>query len=596
MNQHPKQSIVLAVPPLAATPSREGPTSFSEAFLDKVEGQYFIDSLVHGMVETAAHEHVQRVNDSIAVDYTAVAIWAEMVALVKNSVVPHDPGYRSAAEAAAAEGSRTIATQYHDPWRAGDPPARLSTEEHSRRVVDVRAAVPKPENAQLNGTRRRKVADSTSSRPVSGQSISVDDNGARALLSGIRSNSVKPASRGSVDHSTLSLSVPGGRSVSAASTPPSTNVKLHRGQSNKILKTASPRGASEPPTLAVAETLSQPDTVTDDSEIQLHRDAITRITAERDESVKKAQKIAKALSDPKSVPKNFTIDINGAVIPISSVDEGRVASLAEATSPRYQLPSNAPPPPPVDPAAAAGGKQRPGRAAFTHVAKNDTSEKRKAPRDGKKEESFLATDARDVPMQIRVAPAGGVVVKDNGPPRMAELKTPSTKMSKAEFARQRGVYAVPDTPANAFGLQSQLASSDAPGGPAGEAIEARQLLESPSSLGQLPVKRGAVPQPKKSDTKAETARKPAPPTAANTNAASARPIAQAPAPPPKRDGHNSAINSRKTQIDKAGITPRTDTQLSTLADTWHVSKAHNKEREGVRVTVGRGGDALFDTI
>lgn len=561
-----RQNISLPTPPLPAgaspgppTARHEGVTTLCDAFMRASRDQYFIDLLVEEMVENACCIHVDRVLGDVAVEYTACALWAEMVHLVSSSVAPVDEGYRSTAELAVSEGSRVISEHHHDPWRPDAPPSRIITEEHSRRVVDLRPA--KVESLVTNGRRRRD-----QSRPSSQSSMQIDDTQARSLLS---RGSLKPGSRGSIDLSvTQTLRVSAAQGALQHKLSPRLHHAKNADKSNglDVSQTSSQTG-----------TMAQPDYVTDETEVKQHQESLAQIAADRDESQRKAARIAKTLSDPKTAPKNFTIDKMGNVISLLHVDDSRVAAQCESLSPRFMIPQQPAPPPPPE-VTIVNPK---GRARVNVTAKAERDDKKRSPREGKREEGFISTDARDVPMQIKVVPSGGVTVKEsNMPQRTAELKTPSTKLSRQEFLRLRGTLVPSDTP-QAFAEQT------APRVDGGVTEDHKQEANAEAAL---PVKR-PLPAPK-SNSKAETARKSqlSVTPQAGMNPASARTL-QAPAPPPKRDVlPNRAVNTRKMQIEKCAPTKQIDKQLATLADTWQGQRVMNEERTATRVTVAQQFD------
>lgn len=602
----PKLSIGPAHTPM--TPSgppttRDGGkhSAISDLVMGKMKDQFFIDSLVHDIVEKAGDEHIQRVYDGLAVEYTARALWAEMVALVKTSVVHHDPGYRSATEVAFAVASTTQVGSHHDPWRPDEPPARVITEDHSRRVVDIRNPISKALDASITVQKAKRGGG----RPTSAgkDKDSVDDASARALLN-VRSNSIKPSSRGSVDMGNLGAST-AGRSSSIMNLTPTAANHPRGGLGGTIRSSVAPTstastkrhakdGEGNDKTGATPEhqPLLQPEVVADELEVQEHKDRIARIAAERDEAAKRATKISKSLADPKTAPKNFTIDANGSVIPVTYTDDSKTGPLSELNSPRYQVAQNLPPQPPPEPIPQTTNK-RPNRS--TVQSPKDNGEKKKAPvaREGKKDEQYVSTDARDIPMLIKLVPSGGVAIKDNqGPPRNAELKTPSTKMSKGEYMRTRGMVANnSDATTGVEGninpllvsTVSMVKDSNGESMPTSSDVE----LANPS-VAQLPVKRGQqrseqqqqqtkkVPDQKAKDDKSGGVR----------DAVAQRVVPQAPAPPPQRDVRNGNAGPRRMLLDKTGVTPKNDAQLSSLAETWQGQRVVNKEKSKHRVTMG----------
>jgi hypothetical protein len=574
MAAKPTAPVSTSLPVSSVSPAPGGPatarhdgilSSLCDVFLRKANDQFFIDTLVDEMVEKACDIHVDRVLGSIAVEYTACALWAEMVHLIASSVVPVDEGYRSTAELAVSEGSRAISEHHHDPWRPDVPAARIITEEHSRRVVDLRPA--KVEAPLANGRRRRV----ENSRPTSSQSSQqVDDGNARALLS---RGSLKPGSRGSIDlGATQTMRV----TANSGPSPKSTRVHhaKHTGEKG--------HGLGDTHAVAQVDSLSQPDYVTDETEVKQHQDGLAQIAADREESQKKAARIARTLSDPKTAPKNFTIDKLGNVIPLMHVDDNRVNAQFESLSPRFIVPQQPAPQPPQEVTISSSK----GRGRSTYAATKPGGDEKKRPQ--KEGEGFISTDARDVPMQIKVAPSGGVTIKEvNQPQRTAELKTPATKLSRQEFLRLRGTLG--QSEANQAFAEQPTASRDTEGN---TVIETGRTEGNASEV-NLPSKRppqASASKGVKEPAQAQSARKP-------QSAALTHTVIQAPAPPPKREPvSHRAVNTRKMQIEKFAPTKTNDKQLATLADTWQGQRVANEERSATRVTVATKFDPDDDLI
>lgn len=557
--------------PGPATTRHEGIlSSLCDVFLRKANDQFYIDTIVNEIVEKACDIHVDRVLGSIAVEYTACALWAEMVHLIASSVVPVDEGYRSTAELAVSEGSRAISEHHHDPWRPDVPAERIVTEEHSRRVVDMRPA--KVEVPLANGRRRRV----ENSRPTSSQSSQqVDDGNARALFS---RGSIKPSSRGSIDLGATQTM----RAAATNGPSPKSTHRVHHARNPGDKG----HGLGDTHAIAQVDSLSQPDYVTDETEVKHHLDGLAQIAADREESQKKAARIARTLNDPKTAPKNFTIDKLGNVIPLMHVDDNKVNAQFESLSPRFVVPQQPAPQPPQE--VTVGNQKSRGRS--TYAATKPGGEEKKRPQ--KEGEGFISTDARDVPMQIKVAPSGGVTIKEaNQPQRTAELKTPSTKLSRQEFLRLRGTLGQSE-PAQAFAEHQSSGPHDTDNTANVEPTRAEANTTIDVNLPNKRAPQQSASKGVKDLGQAQTARKP--------QLASQTPsLIQAPAPPPNRDPvSHRAVNTRKMQIEKFAPTKTNDKQFAALADTWQGQRIANVERSATRVTVAQkfDDDDLISTM
>lgn len=448
------------------------PKKALDLFLTSTGDETICAEVVESIVQKASQQHLSNHYDTLAEDYTAHAVWAEMLSVVGQSFVSNDTGMprpvrsqvRKHLDAAAA-------------WKPDPAPQRVSSDENSRRVMTIRNDYEPPvkdaeedlcktKTIEIPGKGRSKQARKSTiegsliphgsfvgnqgSRPSSGSTsrqASSDDSGEKvnnASLSGPRAgvaarrvlqNVSLMKNLRQLTETTTSGTVPD----IALETSSGTNVahsssRTHKpGQKNGDISPRDAKGlpAGKPPTGMAP--LKQPESsmVAEELEVKQHQELIQRIHDHAEENSKKAAKISKALSDPKVSSKPYVVDANGQVIPVTSMEllmDSKAAPPA-IEPPRYQLTSNVAPPPPV---AAPVQAKKSGRPVETgaKTVKHPTSLGKS------KDEQFYTTDTDEVPMNIQVNPVGGVGCKEaNGPAKRAELKVPATKMQRSEYMK-----------------------------------------------------------------------------------------------------------------------------------------------------------------
>ena len=464
-----------------------------ELFLDSTASEAICAQVVDEIVNKASLRHLSNHYDGVAVEYTAHAMWAEMLAVVGQSFVSLDAGMQR--DPRPSKGEHIDASSA---WKADEPPVRTATEEHSRRIMSIRhhyeppppvldddaASVgslsktqrtvpgPKPRALHRKNTQTFDAGlttGSNGSRPTSGSSRRSSDeqqlqshgsqhnvsaaatsvsrvgNAARKVLQNV--NVIKGlggTNRGlEATHTLAATSTGAGSQKNLKSTTlkrTNTSGQIAKGSGQAGGSDATPNVSKGLTSPRVPETLLQqePSQAAEELEVIQHQQLIQRHQEAVEESARKAAKITKLLSDPKISAKPFVVDASGTVIPVLNMEhlqDGKQVPTVE--SPRYQLASNVPPAPVAPPPQPSkrGGPTR-SAAEPSKAAAPVAAEAKKGASPKVKDEQFFTSDTTEIPMNINVQPVGGVGVKDgNGPPKKAELKVPQSKMLRSEYVK-----------------------------------------------------------------------------------------------------------------------------------------------------------------
>jgi hypothetical protein len=486
----PTPSINLSTPGLPLERTNTDPATARTALSftlnpKKAADMFFVSSsneiacaeIIESIVEMASQRHLSNHYDNLAEDYTAHSVWAEMIAVVGQSFVTNDIGLPRELRPQKQRHVDALRT-----WMPDSAPSRIPADENSRRVMAIRKHYEPPQTTKddddLSKTQRSAGAapnlrHTKSMTQTQRKSTAQLDGTLTAALSSSNTGSRPPSgssrrtsSDDTAPHGSTGNSTGQGKSVGAAARRVLQNVNVLKGLESlsstkrQLCETAGaslpinidstgsgrrqvPKGDVSPGgktalqgnRVPPAVSLKQPEQsiVAEELEVLQHQQRIQLIHEQAEENAKKANKISKALADPKVSSKPFVLDANGQVIPVVSVEhlmDGK-AGVPAIESPRYQLPSNVAPPPPV----VTVQPKRNARLADATPASKPNAKQSASP--GKtKDEQFFTSDTSEIPMNIQVTPAGGVACKDQtGPVKRSELKVPSTKMLRSEYMK-----------------------------------------------------------------------------------------------------------------------------------------------------------------
>jgi hypothetical protein len=601
-------------------PITKEPRFYTNA-LQTMRSEQFIVQLVDEIAEKAAQQHLSRHYDKLAVNYTAQCLWAEMMAVVQNSLLTEDPGnardvppsknlqkqqkYATAqlslgstvtlastatvkpASTAHQASASSVANhiRHHDAssasWQAGDPPARVDLEGHARRAILCKK---KPnqtsdDNATMLSTKSirskpatrhsRSTAATGNSRPGSGSQVSSNGDTKR--------NNNNTFKRSPSMSNGSPILVPGANSKSGTQGAFKSvgSVRTKKSDNSSPLSTA----------VQPVETLQQPEpsAALEEAENQAHLAEVQLQQQVQQENTKKAAKVDKQLLDPKVSSKPFTIDVTGQIIPVTHLDETSIA-LANASRSFGGMAANplenaAPIPPPSKYnvlSDSVPGSQDP--SPMNQRRASTIPRKSQAP---KRDDVFCTSDSRDVPMQVSIAPVGGVTLKDpNSGPRRGELKLPATKMSKQEYNKLTAkLNELPVVPVDtAFSDETKVTPSKEPLQPVAPSNPPAPSVRR-ASIGKQEHERKKSVTPSATDQQQATAKPPQQPLA-QQNLSKTVPPQLRPQPPPQLascEPENSPQRSRQRDRRHHTVTSAMHDNIKKQAAQWNEIREHRRQ-------------------